>query len=78
MKLLKGHVMTRYRPEASMALGFIAEESLGFLTEYMAAVQHVKTRIWQTEEDEGVVGEVLQGKGTQIQLPLQIQDHAHT
>jgi Domain of unknown function (DUF4218) len=77
VKLLKGHVRTYYRREASMALGYIKDETLGYLTEYMADYQHVKTRVWQSEEDEGVIGEVLEGGSTQLTVPIQIRDMAH-
>jgi Domain of unknown function (DUF4218) len=77
MKLLKGHVRTYYRPEASMALGYIKDETLGYLTEYMAGYQHVRTRVWHSEEDDGVIGEVLEGGYTQLHLTTRIRDLAH-
>jgi Domain of unknown function (DUF4218) len=72
MKLLKGHVRTYYRPEANMALGYIKDETLGYLTEYMATVQDVQTRVWDIDEDEGVIGEVLEGVSKTIHLSLEI------
>lgn len=77
MKLLKGHVRTYYRPEASMALGYIKDETLGYVTEYMAGYEVVKTRVWQSEEDEGVIGEVLQGAGKSLRLTERVRNLAH-
>ena len=77
MKLLKGHVRSYYRPEASMALGFIKDETLGYLTEYMAGVEGVTTRVWDSEEEEGVIGEVLEGGSCDLNLSADIRDMAH-
>lgn len=77
MKLLKGHVGTYYRPEASMALGYIKDETLGYLTEYMAGFDHVKTRVWQSEQEDGDIGEVLEGAGVPKKLSRQQRDLAH-
>lgn len=77
MKLLKGHVRTYYRPEASMALGYIKDETLGFLTEYMAGIEGATTRVWEIEEDDGVTGEVLEGGSTVLWLTREARDLAH-
>lgn len=77
MKLLKGHVRTYYRPEASMALGYIKDETLGYLTQYMTGYEHVRTRVWHSEEDDGVVGEVLEGGCTQVRVSGRARDLAH-
>lgn len=77
MKLLKGHVRTYYKPEASMAKGYIKDETLGFLTEYIAEYDHVKTRVWNSDEEEGVIGEVLEGVATTKNLSRPIRDLAH-
>ncbi len=77
MKLLKAYVRNYRRPEASMALGYIRDETLGFLTEYMAEYQHVRTRVWNADEEEGVIGEVLQGAVTRKKITLEQRDMAH-
>lgn len=78
MKLLKGHVRTYYRPEASMAMGYIKDETLGFLTEYMAGSGDHMRRVWQSEEDDGVTGEVVEGSGRVVQLSIELRDKAHS
>ena len=65
MKLLKDHVRTFYRPEASMAKGYLKDETLGFMTEYLAEYKHVKTCVWNSDEEKGVQGVVLQWSPTQ-------------
>jgi hypothetical protein len=35
MKTLKGYVRNMARPEASMAEGYVKEECIGFVTEYL-------------------------------------------
>ena len=77
MKLLKGHVRNRYRPEASMSLHYTKDETLGYLTEYLAEFEVVKTRMWNSDEEEGVAGEVLQGAATSLKLTPENRDLAH-
>jgi hypothetical protein len=77
MKLLKDHVRSRNNPEGSMALGYIKDETLGYLTEYMAGFEPVSTRVWNSEEEEGVIGEVLQGSATPKKLSHEARDMAH-
>src|SRR5450759_3138053 len=56
MKLLKLHVRTMYRPEASMANGYINDETLGYVAEYM----DVRPKMWDADEKDDVGGEVLE------------------
>ena len=60
-----------------MALGYIKDETLGYLTEYMAGFDHIKTRVWQSEEDKGASTEVLQGKGRKLCVSVHVRDKAH-
>ncbi|XP_031116564.1 uncharacterized protein LOC116020223 [Ipomoea triloba] len=41
MKVLKGYVRNRYRPEASIVESYIAEEVIEFCTEYLAEVEAI-------------------------------------
>lgn len=77
MKLLKGHVRTYYRPEASMAQGYIKDETLGYITEYLAEYKHVTRRVWNSDEEECVIGEVLQGLATIKKVSTEIMAMAH-
>lgn len=77
MKLIKGHVRSYYRPEASMAQGYIKDETLGYITEYLADYQPVTRRVWNSDEEEGVCGEVLEGAASTVKLTMEIRDLAH-
>ncbi len=77
MKLLKGHVHRYYNPEASMAMGYMKDETLGYITEYMAEFEGVRTRVWNSEEEEGVGGEVLRGAPEFKQLSIEVRNMAH-
>jgi hypothetical protein len=45
MKTLKGYVRNMARPEASMAEGYLKEECLGFVTEYLQSFDVVQRHI---------------------------------
>ncbi|CAM6128101.1 unnamed protein product [Calypogeia fissa] len=78
MKVLKDYVGgLGYRPEARMAIGYMEDESLGFLTEYMAEYEHVRTRVWNSDEEEGATGEELRGVGQAKSMPINIIKEAH-
>lgn len=65
---LKKFVRNRYRPEACMATGYLAEEALGFVTDYTSLSPYIKRRIWDMEEDDKVYGEVLEGGRRNVRL----------
>ena len=68
LKTLKGFVRNKARPEASMAEGYLLDESLGFLSEYMSDAKGTENRTWDLEEDPGVGGIVLEGAGKEVTL----------
>jgi hypothetical protein len=74
---LKKYMRNRARPEASMASGYVLDETLGFVTEYMQMFTQVRHRIWDGNEEEGVYGEVLEGSGSKFCLLPSTQDLAH-
>jgi hypothetical protein len=45
MKVFKGYVRNRSRPKASMVEGYIMDETIGFVTEYLQNFYHVRRRI---------------------------------
>jgi hypothetical protein len=51
-----------------MATGYLMDETLGLITEYMDQFQPLKRRIWDSDEEEGVCEEVLEGASTRIEL----------
>ena len=60
---LKSYVRSKAHPEASMANGYAAEEALGFCTEYLNLHTHTKRHVWESEEEEGMRGCVVEGRG---------------
>ncbi len=65
------------RPEGSMAKGYVLEETLKFVTEYLEEFEHVSKRVWDEEEEEGVFGKVLEGAPTKFVLSPILWDLAH-
>jgi hypothetical protein len=77
MKVFKGYVRNRSRPEASMAEGYMVDETIGFVTKYLQNFRHVRQRIWDADEKEGVYGEVLEGAATKLTLDPVTREVAH-
>jgi hypothetical protein len=59
-----------------MAKGYILEETLGFVTEYLHEFEHVTKRVLDVEE-EGISGKVLEGAPTKVMLNFILHDLAH-
>jgi hypothetical protein len=49
MKTLKGYVRNMARPEASMAEGYVKDECIGFVTEYLQRFDVVHKRVWNAQ-----------------------------
>lgn len=64
MKTLKGFVRQRARPEGSMAEGWLAQESFVYISDFLTSIDPSMAPILDNAEDERLVGEVAQGKGT--------------
>ena len=60
---LKSLVRNKARPEGSMAMGYMYEEALGFVTEHFMLYPAAARVIWSMDEDERDCGEVLEGRG---------------
>ncbi len=45
MKVFKGYVCNRSRPKASMVEGYILDETIGFVIEYLQDLYHVQHKI---------------------------------
>ena len=63
MKTLKGFVRQRARPEGSMAMGWLVQESLVHITEFLVIMDPDMPRLWSQDEDDRMLGEEPQGKG---------------
>jgi len=77
MKTLKGYVQNMARPEASMAEGYLKDECLGFVIEYLQQFEAVQRRVWDAEEEYGDVEEVLEGAGRAYMMTAALRDISH-
>jgi hypothetical protein len=77
MKNLKGYVKNMARLEASMAEGYLKDECLGLVTEYLQKFDVVHQRVWDPEEEYGDVEEVLEGAGIPYIMTVELRDIAH-
>jgi hypothetical protein len=77
MKTLKHYVRNMARPEASMAEGYVKDECLGFITEYMQRFEVVDRRVWDADEEYGDAEEVLEGAGTSFIMSPPLRELAH-
>ena len=74
---LKSFVRSRVHPEASMANGYAAEEALGFCTEYRNITAYTSRHVWETEEDQGMMGSVVEGRGRVLTLSASEVERVH-
>jgi hypothetical protein len=77
MKTLKGYVRNMARPEASMAEGYVKEECIGFVIEYLQRFDVVKRRVWDANEEYGDVEEAVEGAGKPYMMTSALRDIAH-
>jgi hypothetical protein len=75
MKTLKGYVCNMARPEASMAEGYVKDECIGFVTEYLQSFDIVHRRVWDADEEYGDAEEAVEGAGKPLSSAL--RDTAH-
>ena len=75
---LKSFVRNRAQPEASMAKGYVAEEGLGFCTEYLNLEQYTKRHIWEAGEEESQRASVVEGAGRVFNISEAELDRVHT
>jgi hypothetical protein len=77
MKTLKAYVRNMARPEASMAEGYLKDECIGFVMEYLQRFDAVHQRVWDAEEEYGDAEEVLEGAGRAYVMSVALRDLAH-
>lgn len=61
-----------------MAKGYVAEEALGFCTEYLNLQQYTKRHIWEADEEEGIRASVVEGAGRVFNISEAELQRAHT
>ena len=76
--MLKSFVRNRAQPEASMAKGYMAEEALGFCTEYLNLSHYTKRHIWESKEEESMRASVVEGRGRVFNITEAELVRAHT
>jgi hypothetical protein len=52
--------------------GYIRNEYLGFITKYLGRFEVVQWQIWDVDEEEGDVNEVLEGVGMKYVMRLHL------
>jgi hypothetical protein len=77
MKTLKAYVQNMACPEASMAEGYLKDECIGFVIEYLQRFEVVYRRVWDAEDMYGDVEEVLEGAGKPYMMTPALRDLAH-
>ena len=75
---LKSFVRNKAKPEASMAKGYAAEETLGFCTEYLQLEKHIGRHICDAEEGECTRASVVEGQGHVFLLSGAELERVHT
>jgi hypothetical protein len=76
-KTLKNYVRNMARPEASMAEGYLKDECIGFITEYLQRFDVVQRRVWDADEEYGDAEVVLEGAGKSYVMSAAQCDVAH-
>ena len=77
MMTLKNHVKNRARPEASIARGYLLEETMGFATSYMHGFDVVRRRVWDADPEDCEEFEVLEGAAVEVTLSRSQRDAMH-
>ena len=77
MMTLKSHVKNRARLEASIAHGYLLDETMGFATSYMHGFDVVRRRVWNADPEDCAEFEVLEGAPTVVILSQSERDAAH-
>ena len=77
MMMLKNHVKNRARPEASIAQGYLLDETMGFATSYLHGFDAVRRRIWDADPEDSSEFEVLEGAAVDVILSRSERDALH-
>ena len=77
MMTLKNHVKNKARPEASIANGYLMDETMGYATSYMHGYDVVRRRVWDADPKDCEEFEVLEGAGPDYKLTRAQRDAIH-
>ena len=78
MKTLKGFVHQTSCPKGSMAMGWLVQESLVYITEYLSTSNPKLPRLWRQDENDQISGEEPQGQGLQRRMDPILRDKVST
>ena len=62
MKILKGFIRQKARPEGSMAKGWLVLEFCVWITEYLGRVDKAMPMLWSSKDDDRLVDEYVKVK----------------
>ncbi|MCO5568232.1 hypothetical protein L7F22_021928 [Adiantum nelumboides] len=71
MGALKGYVRQKARPEGFMTEGWMLEECMYYVCEYLERTDFEAPRVWTNESSSTMSDEVLSGKGVPFRLKIQ-------
>lgn len=74
LKTLKDFVRQRAQPEASMAEGWIVQDSFVYVSEYLATMDSSMPRLWNDEEDPRIHSHVPSGRGKTMNMDRSMRD----
>jgi len=74
LKMFKTYVRNRAHPKASMAEGYLYDETIGFVTKYAQGFLDVQHHIWDACKKEGLCNEMLEGAGIKFFLDSGCRD----
>ena len=74
MKTLKGFVRQKARPEGSMAEGWIVQESLVYIAEWIAEFDKESPMLWRLGEDERLTTDVAHGGGSSKRMDTTLEE----
>ena len=60
-----------------MAEGYLKDECIGFVTEYLQRFEPTQRRVWDEDKEFGDAEEVLQGAGKPYMMTAELRDVAH-
>lgn len=77
LKTLKGYVWQWAQPKGSIAQGYIIDKVLGFCTECMQGCPLIPRKVWDDKEDPTMNDELVEGKGRQWTLSMELRERIH-
>ena len=66
--------MLEHMPRGSMAKGWLVQESMVYITKFLASVDPDMPLQWHNKEDEHIVREIAQGKGTRRKMSMFLRE----